>query len=245
MRKREADALYKKWFPLVIHIIHKNFSWAIQDTGTGSYRKIRRAVDMTDLYQEGWIALVNAWKHYEKGHESGSQFKTYAYRVIYNHLLNYLDDNCTPITTARRRHILRYGSDRLVGKLESATGYLCFSELAHRNTRDGMDELEYIPVPPDHDESEFDPAVRLEDREFTEHCISKLKAGLTKEEWRILMLRYDGQTFKQIGAIVGLTYEGIRKIMERLNYKVRHILYPEIEEFGYESADDKSLSYQA
>lgn len=245
MRKREADSLYNQWFPLVVHIIHKNFNWATQDTGTGAYRKIRRAVDTRDLYQEGWIALVDAKEHFDRQHESGASFKTYAYRVIYNHLLNYLDDNCTPITTARRRHILRYGSDRIKERLESATSYLCFSELSHRNIREGMDELEFVPVPPQENEGTINPAVRLENFEFQEHCIEKLKASLPAEDWRILMFRYDGMTLKNIGLTVGLSYERVRTKLEELNYTVRHILYEEIEEFGYDHDTDKSVGNQA
>jgi len=231
--------------PLVVHIIKKNFSWAITDVGTGSFEKTRRAVDAEDLAQVGLIALMEAWEGYDKKHESKSSFKTYAYRVIYNRLLNYLDDNCTPISTSRRRQILTDGSDDSKKRLMAATNYRCFSEISSKHYHDDMDEIEYNPTPSREESSIQDPAIRIDNQEFSEHCIEKLKKGLTPEEWRVLMLRYSGGTYKEIGETVSLSYESIRNMLESLNYKIRHILFNEIEEFGIGNNTDKSLSYQA
>jgi RNA polymerase sigma factor (sigma-70 family) len=245
MRKVELKRLEKNWMPLVVHVMLKHFSWAIMDSGTGAYQKIRRAVDPGDLKQVGFLALVDAYNNFDKKHHSNSSFKTYAYRVIYNSMLNYLDDNCTPITTSRRRQILKQGSEFVKTQLEAATQYTTFSEISSARRSSDMDELEYVPSAARDDVSTHDPRVLLEDSEFHQHCMDKIKAGLESEEYRALILRYSGKTFDQIGETLGISYELVRSILESLNYKLRYLLQKEIEEFGHGSNTDKSISHQA
>lgn len=242
MKKSESEKLYKQWFPLVNHIILNRLAWAISDTGSGSFQRIRRAVDHSDLLSVGWIALQAAYNQYDKKHASGASFKTYAYRTIYNSLLNYLDANWTPITTASQRHIKRDCTPETKDKFQAATNYLCFSEIAHKNRRPASTSFEFVPVQPREAENTLDPAIQLEDYEFQEHCLAKLKSNLSAEEWRILMLRYSGKTFKEIGRLVSLSYEMVRKQLEALNFKVHHILYSEIQEFGHDDHTDTSLA---
>jgi len=238
------EELYATWFGLVIHVIQKKFSWAIRDTGTGSFRKVRRAIDVWDLKQEGLQALIAANEKFDPEH--GAKFKTYAYRVIYNQLLNYIDANCTPITISRRRQILTSGTDASKRHLEAATNYLCFSELASRNSvRTGTSEIQYVPLPTREEASTQDPAVQLEEHDFNTHCIKKLKKGLTGTEYKVLLMRYDNRTYAEIGRVMDLSAERIRQILEATNYKIRSILYSEIEDSDGDQQTDISISNQA
>jgi len=250
MRKRDSEKLCAAWLPLVMHIINKHFQWVFIETGTGSFRKIRRAVDNDDLKQIGWLALQSAWEGYSKQHRSKACFKTYAYRAIYNRILNYIDENCTPITMPRRWQITKNGNEELIRHMRAATNYACFSELSLA-VRDGScstGEVEFVPIQPPEEEEYTDISTKVEDQEFHEHCIEKLKDKLTEEEWKVLMLRYEGGksgTYKMIGKKLGMSHETVSKILEALNYKINHILYPEIREFGNENAANKSIASQA
>jgi RNA polymerase sigma factor (sigma-70 family) len=237
------EDLYKQWYGLVIHVIHKKYPWAIRDTGTGSFRKVRRAVDVWDLKQEGWQALLMANENFNP--ELGYKFKTYAYRVIYNRILNYIDANCTPITIARRRHVLASGSEASKQKLEAATNYVCFSELSNRvAAKAGSTEIPYNPLPTRDEAASQDPAIQLEEHDFHEHCIKKLKRGLTATEYKILLMRYDHKTYAEIGRKMDLSTERIRQILEAANYKIRSILYTEIEDAGCDRQADISIANQ-
>jgi RNA polymerase sigma factor (sigma-70 family) len=229
--------------PLVIHIIDKNFSWATTDTGTGSFLKIRRSVDRDDLKQVGVIALLTAGEKYNPEHPSNSSFKTYAYKIIYNAILNHLDSNCTPLSMPSRRYILKTGSVFLKGCLAAATNYSTFSELSNRSKI--HEATDFVPRGTKDVDAAADPALIAEKKDFQEHCINKLKDNLTEEEYRILLLRFSKMTYRQIGDSVGLSYEAVRKHLRKLNKKVRDVLSDEIAEFGSDKESTKTLAQLA
>lgn len=244
MTDPKFQKLYDQWKPLVHYIVNKHFMWVVMDTGTGSHQKIRRAIDKDDLISEGILALVDADAKFDPNHKSGSSFKTYAYRVIYNALLNYIDMNCTPITTAHSRNIRQKGSELTKAKFRAATQYANFTELTANKNGKTIDDLAYDPVPSRHDGSIETPFNLIGDQDFKEHCLETIQKALTEEEWRALMLRYSGATFEDIGEKIGLSYESVRSLLEALNYKIRAALLNEIEEFGHGNDTDVSLSHQ-
>ena len=239
MNQKRQQALYDQWMPLVIHIIDKNFIWATTDTGTGAFAKIRRAVDRDDLKQVGVMALFAAGDYYDPRHPSRSSFKTYAYRIIYNALLNHLDDNCTPVSMPQRRCILKHGSESIKQRLQAATNYCTFSELATQGKK-GL--IEFDPCSASANADDTDPAVIMEREVFHRHCIKKLKDSLSAHEYRVLLLRFSNMTYRQIGEEVGLSYESVRHRLSKLDVKVRQILEEEVDDFGCSNRSTKSLT---
>lgn len=232
MAREEHAGLIQDWMPLIHHVIAANFNWAVTNTGTNSYQRMRRAISYEDLVQEGVIALIIADSTFDP--ERKVSFKTYAYSTIFNCLFRYIDRNYTPITTGRSGWIKKYGSPLLKRQLASATDYVTFSELVGTHeisslsnqppTGSAAETLQALP----HEKQYIqDPGAELERMDFSKYCIRKLRDNLTVDEFQLVFDRANGATYHELGFKIGKSWVTARTYYLKVLEKCRHILKQE------------------
>lgn len=220
----DRDELVAKWEPLVHSIIVNHFPYIRQDTGTSAHAKIRRSVDYDDAAQVGIIGLMEAIAGYDKDHPSESLFYTFARRVIYRRIMNYIEDNMSPLKTPR----LSSTRGRQLKNLRNATNYRLFSELDRLFARNGeMREVSFQPIPPSGGVN-TSRIYAFEDAEFAASCLAKIEAALSADDYDILISHYAGATLAKIGeAMGGQTKSKIFTRLKQIKIKCLTVLYPE------------------
>lgn len=205
----------EQWLPLVTHVGRKHFPWMYGDSGHSG--QARRSVDSTDLEQEGTLALWDAIRDFDPRR---AQFKTFAYRLIYNRMASYLSRTCSALKTARIAQTEATCSSRTVEQLKAALKYRLFTEM--EATGPGGNVIKF-----DKADEDADPATIAEREEFVKHCMGKLEVGLDDNEWEMLNLRMHGWTYDELSNEPGVSIETARKRMREVMAKCQVILYAE------------------
>lgn len=218
----DTEQIVEQWTPLIHSIIRHKFPWVATDTGTKAHRKIRRAVDYDDLMQEGYIGLIEAANTYNENHASSASFKTWAYSIIYLKLVDYVDRNSTPITVPRSD--AGPTTPKNQERLRAAKNYLNFSDGIPNQE---MREQTFIPMPPKDDTELDDPAITLEEQDFSAHCLRKLQNHLETLEYDLLILHYAGETLDEIGQEIGVSGPWVKKQLDEIKMKCLAILHSE------------------
>ena len=199
---------FEDWEPLVTRVVTKHFWWVWEDSASEANRRLQRSICRDDLVQEGNIALLNAIEKYDETHPSKASFKTYAYRAVYRRIKTYIQDNYSPINVCRPEFAQTTSNTQLVNQFKSAMNYTEFSDL--RANRRDLDELPFAPTPPKNQMWVDAPDVEIDGRDFTEHCLKRLRSALTEKQMKILLLKHDGRTWKEVGHEFGRGREWAR-----------------------------------
>lgn len=213
-----------QWLPLINYIVSKHFKWVYDSEDYDAAKKLQRAITREDLLQEGVVALTNAIGGFNKDHFTKAKFKTYAFRIIYNHLANFIYLNWSPIKTALYKHLKKIKCPDGMEKATAARSYKCFSELITTNDYRALNKLKYMADPHGTDPAEF-----VTNQDFKSYCLKKLQFTLSPEDYNILILRSEGRTYTEIGEKVGLSHEHVRNKVLKLFQIARLILKKEAE----------------
>ena len=161
-----------------------------------------------DLFQEGVIALLEAAEKYDRSYDTA--FSTYAVYGIQNTIERYVERNIRPITfsaqTSKR--------DREAKHLEDPSEIQSYLNLSDEQITELLDyRANSYPV-------ELDPSPSTNRDEVAEHLLfTDLKdvyANLSKEDQKILRLRSEGKTLREIGESVGLSHTTIANRLEKI-----------------------------
>lgn len=221
---------YEQWAPLVTKVVTERFWWVYEDSASDANRRLQRSVCRDDMLQEGNLALLDAIDGYNPDHPSGAQFKTYAYKTIYRRVKDYIRDNQSVIKTCRPEDAAASTNTQLIERYQAATNYSTFGDL--RPNRRDVDELPFAPTPPKDKMWQDSPDIALEAVDFTEHCIKRLRQHITGEQMNILLARYDGKTWGQIGRHYGRGHEWARRKAASAMEIARRILRREAAELA-------------
>jgi len=198
MTDDERNKIVEDYLPLVHSVMVHRLGWAIPNRAGRGNRQLRRAVDSEDLVQVGVIGLMRAT---EKVGVDDPRFTGYAAKAIYNAMLNYIGANATPVTTGGWRG----------GNEKYHSAQQCIS----------IDEAD-IPLP-----ARRDDGPSLEDTEWVDHCMGRLRGRLSEAEYDILLAHAEGVSLRTIAAGYGRSGEGVRQQLQALMFKCRHLLYLE------------------
>lgn len=201
-RKRMTDAEFERWQNLIHYVVKNVFFWAYDSGSDRELKKYRRFLQYDDLFQEGAIGMLRAWKKYDP-ERGDAEFKTYAFRAIVNQINRYIDGNLTPVSISGWRKI--QGNDDIRAKLRAAIGCSLFSELQ-------VEDTEWMDV--EDRRAAGDPTEPIESKEWADHCVGLLKKGIGSRRLNLLMHRFKGATLKAVGARRRVSRERARQVIE-------------------------------
>lgn len=204
----DRNGLIDKWTPLVHSIILKRFPYFGVTSHSLAKEKIRRSVDYDDAVQTGLIGLMEAIDNYDSQHPSAARFITFATTVIYRTVLNYIEDNMSPLKTPRLSSKTAAHSQRFI----DAAGYKLFSELA--------DHHPDVPTP--------GPASAAEQADFYAAALKKLESVLAPQEYDMLIGHYAGISYSTLGEIHGgLSPMKVYRQIQALKIRCLSLLFQE------------------
>jgi RNA polymerase sigma factor (sigma-70 family) len=181
----------------------------------------RRWGTVEDLYQEGFLGLLNAIKSYDPDHASGAKFLTYAYRSVWNWLVVHCADQ--GVIKVARTHFNEQSKeeDELDEKFESAcqaaykraTKTKLFSVVGDDfhsvQAKESISEAEW-----EESLEEVKKALKILSDKRREVMMLRLGLGKDKEE----------KTLKEIGDGYNNSRERIRQLEESSISKLRNWL---------------------
>lgn len=174
-------------------------------------------IDIDDLRQEGALALWEAALAFDPAHTSKARFQTYAWHRIYWKLKGYVANEICLVSLAGfktdRKHDVQGAVDCLVRALSCRV----FSEIeldgGFVNTLAGRE-----------------PDVDLSDVET--HCWEKIQEKFDHDGLAVLLKRFSGDSFSQLGEYLGVSREWARKIVGGLVQNLEMFVRDEVEGGG-------------
>lgn len=165
--------------------------------------ELKRHIDLDDLTQAGFIALIKSRDEYREDHESGCQFETFAFHKIKGAIKSHLYTHISPIHS---RYYSRFGKDDLseenAMKARASSRCKFFSELSGHS--EGMDITEDI-------EDYHENFASIVDSQDTIDFILRKIDSMSKDESLVCKMRLiDHKTFSDIGLELGISGEGAR-----------------------------------
>lgn len=215
---------FRQWENLPHHIVNTYFPWAFTRRPGGiDYRRFRRHLDYDDLVSEATLGLLDAWDQFDDDHPSKASFMTYAFRAIYRRVARFIDQNVSPVTTRGWQKALNSQNGDISHDIAVALACRLFSEQTPADVegrREAGPQIEDANLPnvPDN----------MEEREFHQHCMRRLRRHLTEKEIRVLLERFSGKTYTQIGAKRRYTRENARRVVQELMVKAATALFREV-----------------
>ncbi len=221
--KEAKDKIIKANQRLVIEFAKKYAIWA-------------RKVSFMDLVQEGNIGLIEAVKKFEPGR--GYRFSTYAMwwvrQYISRALMNQNRTVRIPVSTIEDISRLVHLQDKLKRKLfPKEIKKAKISEIslkAMKNITISLDE-EIYPDEKTENLYNFIPDDQFNVRNIVDNHllkdeIKKILLTLTSRERKIIKLHFGftkkgKRTFREIGEIMGLSYERVRQVQQKSFEKIR------------------------
>lgn len=213
---RDSQYSFDQWYPLVHHVATRRFPWA----GASPDDQSRiRGLERDDLIQEGCLALMHAIEKYNDSNSDGASFKTYAYNCIYNRMLQYVQDNSTPLKTRAKRAVQRSGTEKAKEKLQRALRCCLFSDLPQS-----------IVDFPDVGDKHASPG---EESEFVASCMEKLRAGMDPRLLGVLLDKARGLRLTTLGEVYGCSTENARLLVRKARVAAAAILHREVTDYEW------------
>lgn len=217
MRPDLTEEDFEQWRPLVFHVL-KRFRWAYatpSDDEEGVLSIVRPA-DKDDLIQEGFLALLNAWKHWDE--TRGGEFSTYAYCSIWNAMLKAVRQHMALVKVGDWARVPKHGSEELQRTWNAALRCWLFSE-----NRD-HEEMKHLLEPQDIGP---DPAMSLEERDLCEHCVRVVAERRGETAAKILEGLLAGRSVSAIARDLGYRREWTSIMATQVRREAARILIEE------------------
>jgi RNA polymerase sigma factor (sigma-70 family) len=174
------------------------------------YGKTVGCVSFDDLLQEGYVALLNALRTYDREHGSEAAFSTYSYFAIHKAMSHYLESNSAPVTGGRAFNARR-GGEELQAKFAMAAKRILLSDL-------NFDEWEAAIV------DRTSPEEIVDEQDWEEHCINRLVEKMEPDELSLLVMRSLGASQKEIGDVLGISRRHAGRLVRQKLLKASGIL---------------------
>jgi len=201
---------YEDYAYLVPHVLRAHFLWASSKAST----KLGRVhFELDDLMQEGRLGLLEAIRNYDEEHAGHPKFITYAYYCIYWAVYRYIDANLTPLTMRGLRRDLEKNGAHAQARFFRALGCRSFSSFTSASPIWRAEDLI------------IDQRGQLDLTDNEAHAWEKIQQVFDADELDIVLRRYGGLTYEQLGQYLECSRETARKvtikILDRIDEYVR------------------------
>ena len=178
------ELIYEKYKPLINKIASNLYKKYCKNTG----------LELSDLIQEGMIALNSAINHYKENKDT--LFYTYAKTCIERKMIS------TVIGAHRQKHKIL--NDSLSFEFNLKDNDINLDVFL----RDDNNNPENIVI----------------DRENSEELMNEIEESLTSFEKQVLQLKIDGFDYKEIASIIDRDPKNIDNAIQRIRLKIKKIL---------------------
>ena len=183
-------------------------------------------IDKEDLYQAGYIGLINAYKNYDKN--SNAKFSTYAYQYIYGEMYN----------VAMNTNTIKQSKDnlKLIKLCEKTRDYLTqkmdknptLSDIANyleidENTinRVYLETGAILSLDKEEDDVNLYNYVKVDTDNDIKIDLENVIAGLSKEEQELIRYRYyNDLTQSETASILGISQVKVSRYEKKLLKKL-------------------------
>jgi len=223
---KDVNELISNNYGLVGNVIKRYFGYVLNTP------------EFDDYYQSGCIGLVKAERKFD--HNYGTKFSTYATTTIIGEIKRYIRDYSNNLIYVPRtdkelyssyRALIKHGytfdeiceklkvdQDHLTEVVNVLSGYISFNTTTYSG-KDGS-EIELGDILSDKDiETDFTSKSEISEK------LKALNKILTVQERKILKLRSQGKTQKQIGDLVGSTQVYVGRKLKRIKELYNEISY--------------------
>jgi len=199
--------------------------------------------DYEDAASQGLLGLIEAVDHYDL--QYGTQFSTYATLRIRGKVIDYLRSLDWLSRNARKRaRLVQQGMNELLGKLQRAPSdeeLADFLGLDLHQVQQALVDSSRIfisldsPVSPPHDnvgalqetlpdERQADPATVIEEVQTKNVLVENIKKLSQREQLILSLYYYDELTFKEIGAVLGISESRVCQLHGRIITKIKAMM---------------------
>jgi len=206
---------FEEYAYLVPHILRTHFTW------TGKWRFVNRAhISPEDLLQEGRVGLLEAIKNYDVDHAGRPKFITYAYYCIYWSIYRYIDANLTTVSLRGLRRDLEKNGELAKARFFRALGCQAFSDFPNQTA---WWQIEHTIV---------DKGSQLDLTDDETHAWEKVQQAFSAEELDVVLRRYGGLTYDQLGEYMECSRETARKLVLGIVDRIDEYVKTEVKHVG-------------
>jgi RNA polymerase sigma factor for flagellar operon FliA len=186
---------------------------------TSIYPVCRNTQEMSDIFQNAVIGLIEAVEYYSK--DKNTSFKTFSKLRIYGSIIDYLRKSSLISLPYKVRK--KINSDRVKSENENITyenpyNILSLDALSENNDSNIIDSLQFDLYDENSIESE------IEDKIMLENIYKALKKLPFDEYSTIIQYYFMGKTLDEIAAKFQMTRSGVWQIRKRAIEHIRKIL---------------------
>lgn len=207
-------------------------SWHTRETVVRQYKNLvhkvarRMAGDqydkLDDYSQEGFIGLIKAFDYYDQAH--GVKFITYAHTHIRGGIINYIRTNGSIHTPAMVKDKARKldqldaweESDDTIRKLLQCSAL----DVEKIRTHKAIGTVRSLDKQLHNDDDHY-YYLGITETDYTVLPIFTFVADLDMRKRRIVYLRAEGYTLKEIGARIGMSQERVRQLLNEVKQEIK------------------------
>ncbi len=215
-------------------------SWHTRETVVRQYKALvfkvarRMAGDqydkLDDYSQEGFIGLIKAYDYFDPAH--GAKFMTYAHTHICGAIINCIRTTGSVHTPAEVKDKVRKvdqldawdESDATIRKLLKCSALDVEKIRAHK----AIGTVMSLDKRTDGD-GDYHHYHGIAETDYTTLPIFSFVADLDMRKRRIVYLRAEGYTLKEIGSRVGMSYERVRQLLKEIRKEIKETQEEELQ----------------